>query len=57
VLGLNGWGVERLWLYLLGAAALTMLGLNLLVFWLIMRVLEELSHRQADIQADLACVP
>ncbi|MHB1319874.1 MAG: glycosyltransferase family 2 protein [Anaerolineae bacterium] len=56
-LGVSGWSLERLWLYLLGGAVLVMLGMNLLVFWLIMRVLEELSRRPADVQADLACVP
>jgi glycosyltransferase involved in cell wall biosynthesis len=57
VLGVQGWGIDRLWFYLLGSEVLVMLGANLLVFWLIMRVLEELSHRQADVQADLACLP
>jgi hypothetical protein len=57
VLGVQGWGIDRLWFYLLGSEVLVMLGTNLLVFWLIMRVLEELSHRQADVQADLACLP
>jgi glycosyltransferase involved in cell wall biosynthesis len=57
VLGVGGWDIERLWLWLLGGAVLVMLGMNLLVFWLIMRVLEELSHRPADVQADLSCLP
>jgi len=57
VLGLSGWGIDRLWFYLLASMALVMLGTNLLAFWLIMRVLEQLSHRPADVQADLTCQP
>jgi len=53
----HGWDIDRLWLYLLGGTVLTMLGLNLLIFWLIMRVLEELSSRRSDIEADLTCFP
>lgn len=53
----HGWGIDRLWLYLLGGTVLSMLGLNLLIFWLIMRVLEELSTRRGDIEADLSCYP
>jgi len=37
--------MERLWLYLLGAAMLVLTGLQLSVFWVIMRVLEELNQR------------
>ncbi len=42
---LGGWPMERLWLYLLGAAMLVLTGLQLSVFWVIMRVLEELNQR------------
>ena len=52
-LGLNGWPVSRLWLYLLGGAMLFLVGLQLAVFWVVMRVLEELSRREADVQRDL----
>ncbi len=50
---LGGWPVERLWLYLLGAAMLVLTGLQLSVFWVIMRVLEELSRREILINQDL----
>jgi len=46
-LGLNGWPVARLWLYLLGGALLVLVGLQLLISWIVMRVLEELSQRDA----------
>ena len=53
VLSLGGWSIERLWLYLLGAAMLLVVGLQLAVFWVIMRVLDELSQREIQIAQDL----
>jgi hypothetical protein len=53
VLGLNGWEIERLWLYLTTGAMLVLMGVQLDIFWVIMRVLEELSHRETLIQSDL----
>ncbi len=53
VLGLNGWPIERLWLYLLAGSMATLSGVQLVIFWVIMRVLEELSQRDALIQADM----
>lgn len=50
---LGGWPVERLWLYLLGAAMLVLTGLQLSVFRVIMRVLEELSQREILVNRDL----
>lgn len=50
---LGGWPVERLWLYLLGAAMLVLTGLQLSVFRVIMRVLEELSRREMLVNRDL----
>ena len=46
-LGLNGWDIARLWLYLLGAAMLTLIGVQLMIFWLLTRILDELSQREA----------
>jgi len=43
VLGINGWEMGRLWLYGLGSAMLTLLGVELMIFWLILRVLDELN--------------
>lgn len=45
VMGINGWEVARLWLYLLGSAMFILLGSNLVFFWVLMRILEELSLR------------
>jgi glycosyltransferase involved in cell wall biosynthesis len=55
VLGLNGWPVERLWLYLLAGTMGVIMGIQLMTFWVVMRVLEELSSRDQAIRADLEC--
>lgn len=43
VLGLRGWAIERLWLYLSASSLLVLAGLQLSLWWLIMSVLRELS--------------
>jgi len=53
VLGLNGWEIARLWLYLLGSAMLLLLGVQLVTYWLLMRVLEELSQRDLRAAQDM----
>ncbi len=44
-LGLNGWPLTRLWLWQLLAAMGILVGVQLVIGWFIMRVLEELSQR------------
>jgi hypothetical protein len=51
--GLAGWPVGRLWLYLMGAAMLMLIGVQLMVSWVIMRILEGLSQRGGSVAADL----
>jgi hypothetical protein len=51
--GLQGWPVSRLWLYFLGSALFILMGLQLVISWLQMRVLEELSRRDILAQNDL----
>lgn len=46
VLGLSGWDLNRLWLYLMGSAMFILVGMQLIIYWLLMRVLEELSQRE-----------
>jgi hypothetical protein len=48
-----GWDITRLWLWLLGSALLTLVGLQLVVSWILMRVLEALSERDVRVGADL----
>jgi glycosyltransferase involved in cell wall biosynthesis len=52
-LSLSGWDLERLWLYMLGSASLAMIGVQLFVSWVVMRVLQELSQRETSAQRDL----
>ena len=53
VLGLNGWDVSRIWLYMLASAMLTLTGIQLLIYWLQLRVLDELSQRDSLVIQDL----
>ena len=53
VLGINGWEIARLWLYLLGSAMFILVGVQLIIYWILMRVLEELSQRQAMTRKDM----
>lgn len=53
ILGLNGWEIARLWLYLLAAAMLILLGTQLIIFWILMRVLDEVSQRDARVKKDM----
>lgn len=56
LLGLNGWEIARLWLYLLGSAMFVLVGVQLVIYWILMRVLEELSQREILTQKDLGIV-
>lgn len=51
--GLAGWEVSRLWLYLLGSAMLILVGVQLMISWVVMRVLEGLNQRELLVTADL----
>lgn len=53
VLGLSGWEITRLWLYLLGGALLTLVGVQLVIYWILIRVLGELSQRELLTDKDL----
>jgi hypothetical protein len=44
-LSFDGWPIERLWLYLSASALLTLVGLQFVLWWLIMSVLAELADR------------
>ena len=52
-LGVGGWAIDRLWLYLLGSAMLVLVGVQLVIDWVLLRVLEELSQREALIKKDM----
>ena len=52
-LGVQGWNIERLWFYLLGSAMLFLAGIQLIVYWLLLRILEELSIREFLTKQDM----
>ena len=53
LLGISGWDIERLWFYLLGAAMLTLVGAQLFLYWILLRVLAELGQRELEIQQEI----
>jgi glycosyltransferase involved in cell wall biosynthesis len=53
VIGIGEENIARLWLYLLGGAMLALVGVQLMVYWILSRVLEELSQREAITQDSL----
>jgi len=53
VLGVNGWDMDRLWFYFLGSAMLFLAGIQLFVYWLLLRILEELSRREILTKQDM----
>jgi glycosyltransferase involved in cell wall biosynthesis len=53
VLGLRGWEIERIWFYLVGSALVFIIGMQLAVYWLLLRVLEELSKRELLTRQDM----
>ncbi|MBN1658000.1 MAG: glycosyltransferase family 2 protein, partial [Anaerolineae bacterium] len=52
--GFAGWPVSRLWLYLLGSAMLMIIGVQLSISWVVMRILEGLHQREVLVSADLS---
>jgi glycosyltransferase involved in cell wall biosynthesis len=54
VLGVNGWEIARLWFYMLGSAMLVLVGFQLVIYWILMRVLDELSRREILSEKDLS---
>jgi glycosyltransferase involved in cell wall biosynthesis len=52
-LSFSGWEIARLWLWLVGSAMLVLMGLQLVIGWVVMRILEELSQRELKTSLDL----
>jgi glycosyltransferase involved in cell wall biosynthesis len=51
---LTGWNSDRLWFWLVVSALLTLVGVQLMLSWILTRVLERLSQRDVSIDADLS---
>ena len=52
-LGVGGWPVERLWFYLLSSALSFLVGVQLIIYWLLLRVLDELNQREFLTRQDM----
>lgn len=52
-LGVTGWEVSRLWLYMLTSAMFILVGAQLVIYWILLRVLGELSQRELLTQQEL----
>jgi glycosyltransferase involved in cell wall biosynthesis len=52
-LGVQGWEIGRLWFYMVGSALLFLVGVQLIVYWLLLRILEELSQREVLTKQDI----
>ena len=52
-LSVRGWDVSRVWLYFLGSAMLMLVGIQLVIYWLLMRVLAELNQREDLTKQDM----
>ena len=55
-LGLRGWEIQRLWFYLLGSALIFLIGVQLVIYWLLLRILEELSQREILTRQDMGLI-
>ncbi len=53
ILGVNGWDMNRIWMYLLGAAMMILVGLQLMINWFLVKILGELSKRRETAEHDL----
>ncbi len=49
----GAWDVSRLWLYLTASAMAILMGVQFIVYWILLNVLSELSQRESHIQDDL----
>jgi hypothetical protein len=52
-LSLTGWDITRLWFYMLASAMMLLVGMELVIYWILLRVLDELSRRDVEAQSDL----
>lgn len=52
-LGLQTWSINSIWLYLISSSMLILLGVQLIIYWSILRVLDELGQREMLTQKDL----
>jgi glycosyltransferase involved in cell wall biosynthesis len=52
-LAVGGWDIGRLWFYMVCSALVFLVGIQLVVYWLLLRILEELSRREVLTKQDI----
>jgi glycosyltransferase involved in cell wall biosynthesis len=52
-LSFGGWEIARLWLYLMASAMAILTGIQLVIYWILIRVLDEVSQREELTKQDL----
>lgn len=53
VIGAPTWDIGRLWFYMVCSALIFLVGVQLVVYWLLLRILEELSQREILTKQDM----
>ncbi len=53
LIGANNWAIDRLWFYMVCSALIFLVGVQLVVYWLLLRILEELSQREMLTKQDI----
>jgi glycosyltransferase involved in cell wall biosynthesis len=53
LIGAESWEIGRLWFYMVCSALIFLVGVQLVVYWLLLRILEELSQREILTKQDM----
>lgn len=53
LIGADSWEIGRLWFYMVCSALIFLVGVQLVVYWLLLRILEELSQREMLTKQDM----
>jgi glycosyltransferase involved in cell wall biosynthesis len=53
LIGAASWEIGRLWFYMVCSALIFLVGVQLVVYWLLLRILEELSQREVLTRQDM----
>lgn len=53
LIGAGSWEIGRLWFYMVCSALIFLVGVQLVVYWLLLRILEELSQREMLTRQDI----
>jgi hypothetical protein len=53
LIGADSWEMNRLWFYMVCSALIFLVGVQLVVYWLLLRILEELSQREMLTRQDM----